>query len=160
MQKRVETPQNLASIVQGLRSQGKVIVLALGAFEMLRPTDVKYLEDAQTRGDYLIVGVGTKWPGGKGGKNTVSRNSAKDRATVLAGLRCVTYSTTFDQDNADQLIQILKPSVVAYSENWTERSAPERKTLQEMNIPMIFCGDSKPAPAGSSKKLVGSRKGS
>lgn len=160
MQKRIENPGALAAIVDGLRGQGKVIVLAVGAFECLRPAEVRYLEDARSRGDYLLVGVNPKWTSpaaARGKKASGPRVPARDRAEMVAALRVVDYVTIFEDRDASALMRLLKPGILAHSAPWTERTAPERQLAQELGATIMICGDARRA-APSSGKLLSSRK--
>jgi len=159
MPNRVEKPAALGLILTGLRNLGKTIVLAVGGFENLRPADIRYLEDAKSRGHYLVVGVNPRWPYGRGKKVPGLRVSGADRAEVLAGLRCVDYVTVYEGETADELLRILRPTILAYSPQFTERSAPERAVAQELEIAIAICGGTRrPAPSGG-RRLLARKKG-
>ena len=51
------TQKSLQTVIQGLQSQGKVIVLTNGVFDLMHVGHVRCLEDARARGDYLVVAV-------------------------------------------------------------------------------------------------------
>lgn len=152
MQRRIENPEALGRIVDGLRSQGKIVVLAIGSYETLRAGDVRALEDARSRGDYLILGVNSKWSaGGKGKKTAGPKVSARDRAEVLAALRVVDYVTIFEDATAEKLLRLLRPSFLLHPS-----ASSDRAVIQELGIALIGGGDaSRSAP---SRRLLTSRK--
>lgn len=143
MPSRVEKPAALGPILRGLRQLGKTVVLAVGGFESLRPADIRYLEDARSRGDYLVVGVNPRWPYGRGRRVPGLRVAAADRAQVLAALRCVDYVTIYEEETAGELLRTLRPTILAHSPQFTERSAPERGAAQELEIPIVICGETR-----------------
>jgi cytidyltransferase-like protein len=49
--------QSIRSECQKLHAEGKIIVLATGFFDLLHSEHEKFLQQAQSRGDYLIVAV-------------------------------------------------------------------------------------------------------
>lgn len=143
MLKRIEKSDNLARILGGLSSLGKSIGLAVGSFEMLRPGDIRMLEDARTRVDYLVIAVGAKWKGNKAIKGVSLRIPVKDRAEIIAGLRSVDYVTFFEEDSADKLIKQLRPSFLIYGTAWNEKTIPEKNIAGELQIPILICGGGK-----------------
>lgn len=159
MQKRIENPEALARIVEGLRSQGKIVVLALAAFETIRAADVRALQDARSRGDYLILGVNPKWPSGtKGKKSAGPKVPARDRAEVLAALRVVDYVTIFEDPTAEKMLRLLRPAFLLHGAPSVERTPLERGLVQELGISLLGSGEGRRAAAGGSRRLLTSRK--
>ena len=129
--------KSLAAILFGLKAQGKVLVLTNGVYDLLHVGHVRCLEDARSRGDFLVVAVNS--------------DPSKERMEVLAGLGFVDYVTVFDEDTADALIEQLKPNVYAKGTEYTLKTLPERDTLKKHEIKAIFVGDKK---THSSSKLI------
>jgi cytidyltransferase-like protein len=77
--------KSLAAILFGLKAQGKVIVLTNGVYDLLHVGHVRCLEDARSRGDFLVVAVNSddSTERGKGKGHPVV--PAKERMEVLAG---------------------------------------------------------------------------
>ncbi len=143
--------KSLAAILFGLKAQGKVIVLTNGVYDLLHVGHVRCLEDARSRGDFLVVAVNSddSTERGKGKGHPVV--PSKERMEVLAGLGFVDYVTVFDEDTADALIEQLKPNVYAKGTEYTLKTLPERDTLKKLEIKAIFVGDKK---THSSSKLI------
>ena len=57
MKKFIKDVDSLTAILRGLQSRGKVIVLTNGSFDLLHVGHIRYLRDAKSRGDFLVVAV-------------------------------------------------------------------------------------------------------
>lgn len=143
--------KDLAAILQGLRSQGKIVVLSNGVFDLLHVGHTRCLEDARARGDFLVVGVNsdraTEALKGKGHPI----QPVEERMELLASLWYVDYVTAFDDVTAEPLIRLLKPDVYAKGTEYTLKTLPEREVLKELDIKAHFVGDKK---SHSSSKLI------
>ena len=95
------------------RQQGKTIVFTNGCFDILHAGHVSYLRAAARLGDLLVVGLNTD--------DSITRlkgpdrpvNHQDDRVTVLSELESIDYIVTFDQDTPLELIEAIKPDVLA-----------------------------------------------
>lgn len=135
--------RTLAGTIEGLRSQGKAVVLTNGCFDLLHLGHVRCLEDAKSRGDFLIVALNddravTKLKGKGFPVNTVA-----DRMETVAGLASVDYVTCFEEETADSLLKKLQPTIYAKGTDYTERTVPERATAKGLGAKIIICGDKK-----------------
>ena len=94
-----------------LKSSGKVVGYTSGVFDLLHPGHVQYLEDARARCDYLIVGVNADISVRqlKGPKRPIC--SEYDRAAVIAGLSSVDLVFIFVEQNNNQNIIELAPTI-------------------------------------------------
>lgn len=143
--------RSLAAILGGLMAQGKTVVLTNGVYDLLHVGHIRCLEDARSRGDFLVVAVNTD--------ASAERNKGKghpvvpltERMEVLAGLGFVDYVTPLDEDTADKIIEVLKPTIYAKGTEYTLKTLPERDTLKRLDLKAIFVGDKK---AHSSSKLI------
>jgi D-beta-D-heptose 7-phosphate kinase / D-beta-D-heptose 1-phosphate adenosyltransferase len=89
------------------------IVFTNGCFDLLHAGHVTYLEAAKKRGDKLILGLNTDRSVSaiKGPERPVVNED--DRARVLAALESVDAVILFDEDTPINLINQLKPDVIA-----------------------------------------------
>jgi len=137
-------------------AQGKTVVLTNGVFDLLHVGHVRCLEDARSRGDFLVVAVNAD--------AAVTRLKGKglpivredERMEVVAGLTSVDYVTSFAEDTADELLRKLRPSLYAKGTEYTLKTLPERETLKELDIKAVFVGDKK--SHGSSEMIQRIRK--
>jgi len=113
---------DLAQLQQKLaiwRKNKQKIVFTNGCFDLLHAGHVTYLEAAKKRGDKLILGLNTDRSVSalKGPTRPVVNEN--DRARVLAALESVDAVILFDEDTPLNLINALKPEVIAKGSDYT-----------------------------------------
>lgn len=134
----------LAQVVAGFRSQGKTVVLAPGAFDLLHVGHIRYLTDARSRGDYLIVAIQ--------GDAAVRRTKgalrpvqpAAERAEILAEIQGIHYVVFFEEDDPSAIVRKLKPHVVVRGSDYAEMAPPEAAAAAEIGAKVVIAGDPKP----------------
>ena len=101
-----------AAAVREARARGERIVMTNGCFDLLHPGHVRYLQEAASLGDRLLVAVNTDDSVRrlKGATRPVNELSA--RMEVLAGLRSVDWVVPFAEDTPLALIQVIEPDVL------------------------------------------------
>ena len=118
MNHKVKNLPALLRIVRRFKKQGKRIVFTNGCFDLLHLGHVSYLEQAKSKGDFLIVAINSdrSMRALKGrGRPLVPQS---ERARVLAGLSSVDYVTIFNEPTPLSLIQALKPDVLVKGADW------------------------------------------
>jgi D-beta-D-heptose 7-phosphate kinase/D-beta-D-heptose 1-phosphate adenosyltransferase len=102
------------------RRQGKQVVFTNGCFDLMHAGHVRYLCQARSHGDILVVGLNSDYSVRtiKGQKRPIVAES--QRAEVLAGLACVDYVVLFDEPDPLSLIQAIGPDVLVKGADWTE----------------------------------------
>lgn len=161
----------LASILTGLRASGKTVVLTNGVFDLLHVGHTRCLEDAKSRGDYLVVAVNSdKSAQALKGKGRPLMPLA-ERMEMLSALSFVDYVTTFEDETADALLEQLQPSLYAKGTDYSLKTLPERDTVKGLGIKAVFVGDKKghstarlvqkiqKLPAGKPAKAAGTSAG-
>jgi D-beta-D-heptose 7-phosphate kinase/D-beta-D-heptose 1-phosphate adenosyltransferase len=95
------------------------IVFTNGCFDLLHAGHVTYLEAAKKRGDKLILGLNTDRSVSaiKGPTRPVVNEN--DRARVLAALESVDAVILFDEDTPLNVINAIKPSIIAKGSDYT-----------------------------------------
>ncbi len=141
--KVVADHRSLGAILSGLMAQGKSVVLTNGVYDLLHVGHVRCLEDARSRGDFLVVAVNADAAVARLKGKGLPIVPAEERMEVLAGLGCVDYVTSFAEDTADTLLRALRPSLYAKGTEYTLKTLPERETLKELDIKAVFVGDKK-----------------
>jgi len=113
-----DLPQ-LQQKVESWRKNKQKIVFTNGCFDLLHAGHVTYLEAAKKRGDKLILGLNTDRSVSalKGPTRPVVNEN--DRARVLAALESVDAVILFDEDTPLNLINTLKPDVIAKGSDYT-----------------------------------------
>lgn len=110
--------QELASLRERFRSEGKKLVFTNGVFDLLHRGHVEYLNKAKALGDVLAVGVNSDESVRhiKGsGRPVVSQ---EDRAFLVANLTAVDYVCVFDEETPLTVISALIPDVLVKGADW------------------------------------------
>jgi D-glycero-beta-D-manno-heptose 1-phosphate adenylyltransferase len=142
---RLTARHELAQRLASLRASGEIgrIVLANGCFDILHAGHVRYLEDARSRGNFLIVALNSdssvraiKGPGRP-------LMPLAERAEIVGALRCVDAVTSFDEADLETTLRVLRPDVHAKGSDYTAASVPEACIDRELGIGIAICGDPK-----------------
>ncbi|MDP3183174.1 MAG: adenylyltransferase/cytidyltransferase family protein, partial [Desulfobaccales bacterium] len=110
---KVVNREEAARWVRALQDRGKKVVFTNGCFDLLHLGHVRYLEQARSLGDALLVGVNTdasveRLDKGQGRPITPEN----DRAAVVAALACVDQVVLFGEDTPLELITALQPDIL------------------------------------------------
>ena len=105
--------------VDAWKKQKQKIVFTNGCFDLLHAGHVTYLEAAKKWGDKLVLGLNTDRSVSaiKGPSRPVVQEN--DRARVLAALMSVDAVILFDEDTPINLINAIKPDVIAKGSDYT-----------------------------------------
>ncbi|NOZ52802.1 MAG: bifunctional D-glycero-beta-D-manno-heptose-7-phosphate kinase/D-glycero-beta-D-manno-heptose 1-phosphate adenylyltransferase HldE [Gammaproteobacteria bacterium] len=98
--------------VRGCRLQSEKIVFTNGCFDLLHAGHVRYLEEAASLGDRLIVAVNDDDSVRKLKGEGRPVNVTAARMSVLAALRCVDWVVSFSEDTPANLIADIMPDVL------------------------------------------------
>lgn len=112
MSGKLMTHEDLLRERQRLRVAGDVVVFTNGVFDLLHVGHVRYLAQARTLGDALIVAINSDSAVQKLKGNDRPIIDQDERAEVLGALRDVTYVTIFDEVSPRALIKTLLPDVL------------------------------------------------
>jgi D-beta-D-heptose 7-phosphate kinase/D-beta-D-heptose 1-phosphate adenosyltransferase len=119
-EEKIVSPDDLRFIILHLKAQGKRVVFTNGCFDLLHVGHVKFLEDARRLGDVLVVAldsdVSVRQVKGEG-RPVLDQGQ---RLRLLAALAAVDYVTLFDTGELEDLLQVLKPDVLAKGSNYPE----------------------------------------
>jgi len=133
----------LVPVVENARGRGLTIAFANGCFDVLHVGHVRYLSDAATRADILIVGVN--------GDASVRELKgigrplipAGERAELIAALRFVDFVVVFEERSPRQLLGLLKPDFHCKGTDYTEDSVPEKDVVESYGGRVVITGDPK-----------------
>jgi D-beta-D-heptose 7-phosphate kinase/D-beta-D-heptose 1-phosphate adenosyltransferase len=113
-----------------LRREGKRVVFTNGCFDLLHSGHVRYLREARSLGDLLMVALNSDASvrGLKGeGRPILNQN---ERAEILAALEVVDYVTIFDEGTPLELIARLLPDVLVKGGDWAIETIVGRKEVE------------------------------
>ena len=118
MLKKVKTVDELKPLIAILRATGKKIVFTNGCFDLIHTGHTRYLAQAKSCGDVLIVAINSDASvrGIKGEKRPI--NSEGDRAETLAALEPVDFVTIFSEPDPYKVILELQPDVLVKGGDW------------------------------------------
>ena len=115
----------IADFCQVLRDGGQRLVFTNGCFDILHAGHVRYLKQARSYGDCLVLGINTDASVRrlKGPKRPI--NNEQDRAEVVGALKSVDYVVFFDEPTAEELIRQVRPDVYVKGGDYTIATLPE-----------------------------------
>jgi D-beta-D-heptose 7-phosphate kinase/D-beta-D-heptose 1-phosphate adenosyltransferase len=115
---KILTIEELRIEREELRRQKKRVVLTNGCFDLLHPGHVRYLQQARTLGDVLIVALNSDRSVRElkgSGRPILNEN---ERAEVIAALGCVDYVTIFNEPTPREVIATLLPDILVKGGDW------------------------------------------
>lgn len=111
-------------IAKDLKLKNKIIGFTNGCFDVLHLGHIHSFASAKNECDYLFVGINSDKSEKKLKGEKFPLQNEKTRAYVVASLEFVDYVVLFDEDTALNLIDVIKPDVIAKEgykiENWPE----------------------------------------
>ncbi len=125
------------------RQNGGIIVLANGCFDFFHVGHIRYLAEAKTLGDYLIVGINSDEQVRKLKGDNRPLIPEQERAEIISALRFVDYVTVFPEPTVEELIRVLRPDFHAKGTDYTVDSVPEREIVREYGGKVAIVGDPK-----------------
>lgn len=108
----------LVEKINSVRSSNKKIVFTNGCFDLLHVGHVKYLKEARSKGDFLVVAINSDASVKKlKGPSRPIQNEG-DRSEILAALEAVNATVIFEEDTPENIIKLLKPDVLVKGGDW------------------------------------------
>jgi rfaE bifunctional protein nucleotidyltransferase chain/domain len=132
--RKILSLEELLSIREHLKAEGKTVVLTNGHFDVLHVGHVDCLQRAKALGDVLIVGLNSDASTRllKGANRPIVPQ--EERAQLLAALECVDYVVIFEERTAEKLIAAFRPEVYVKGGDWAVEDLPEAKVIAECGV--------------------------
>ncbi len=108
----IKTFEEIDRVVKRAKEHGQRVVFTNGCFDILHVGHVKYLQEAKSFGDILIVGLNSDASVRELKGPTRPVNTEDDRAYILAALDAVDYVVKFSDDTPHDLIRMIAPDVL------------------------------------------------
>lgn len=141
----------LKKIIDSLKEKGKKIVLANGCFDIIHVGHVRYLRDAKSRGDVLIVALNSdKSVRLLKGEGRPLMNEL-ERAEILSSFEFVDYIVIFNEKDVSKVLLELKPHIHAKGSDYTRETVPEKEIVLSYGGEIAICGGKK---VRSSSKII------
>ena len=134
-----------------LRAAGQRIVFTNGCFDILHAGHVRYLMQARSLGDCLVLGLNTDASVRRLKGETRPVNRELDRAEVVGALAAVDYVVLFDEPTAEALVEKVRPAVYAKGGDYTRETLPEAKIVERYGGEVHFIGL---LPGRSTTKII------
>jgi len=130
MKGKIKTREELQRLIHNLKRSGKRIVFTNGCFDILHVGHVRYLEQAKSLGDVLVVGINSDRSvrGLKGPRRPIL--PVEERGEILSGLGCTDYITVFEEPTPFELISLLQPDVLVKGGDWTPEQVVGREVVE------------------------------
>lgn len=98
--------------------KGKKIVFTNGCFDLLHIGHIKYLKEAKSKGNFLVVGINADESVKRLKGPTRPIQNEIDRSEILAALEAVDATVIFTEDTPEKLIQQIHPDVLVKGGDW------------------------------------------
>lgn len=116
--KKIVTSEEAIRFIDIKKGVGKKIVFTNGVYDLLHVGHVKYLKEASSYGDYMVVAINSD----ESVRQLKGKNRPiicqEQRAEVLSSLEFVTYVTIFNDLTPLNLIKKIKPDFLIKGSDW------------------------------------------
>jgi len=128
---KIKSRAELSAIMKSLREEGKQVVFTNGCFDLIHPGHLRYLEEARSWGDLLVVAVNSDQSVKriKGHQRPIL--DEKSRCEIIAGLHCVDFVTVFSEDTPQEIVDELLPGVLVKGGDWAVDQIVGRETVEK-----------------------------
>ncbi|RBQ31264.1 bifunctional heptose 7-phosphate kinase/heptose 1-phosphate adenyltransferase [Arcobacter sp. FW59] len=138
----IKTFDEIRTLASKLHNQGKKIVFTNGCFDILHVGHVKYLEEAKSYGDILILGLNADSSVRKLKGETRPINTQDDRAYILASLESVDYVVIFEEETPYELIKLIKPHTLVKGGDYEGKEVVGQDIANELKLVKFVDGKS------------------
>ena len=138
----IKTFDEIKDLTVDLKNRGKKIVFTNGCFDILHVGHVKYLEEAKSFGDVLILGLNSDESVTtlKGEGRPI--NPQMDRAYILAALEPVDYVVIFNEETPYDLIKLIKPHTLVKGGDYKGKKVAGQGIADELKLVQFVDGKS------------------
>jgi len=155
-QDRIITIEAAAAWRQALRDRGQDLVVTNGCFDVLHAGHVQALYAARSEGDALLVLLNSDESvrRAKGPGRPIC--GVKDRATMLAALRCVDAVVIFEGADCALEMEALEPDVYVKSAEYISTQNPaEKAALEHCGVRVVWIARSAHSTSGVVERIRG-----
>lgn len=138
----IKTQSEIVDIVSRLKKEGKRIVFTNGCFDILHVGHVKYLQEAKSYADVLIVGLNSDSSVRTLKGPTRPVNPEADRAYILAALEAVDYVVLFSDETPYELIKSLAPDILVKGGDYEGKKVVGSEFAGELRLVRFVDGKS------------------
>jgi len=138
----IKTKEEIYALSDRLKKEGKKVVFTNGCFDILHVGHVKYLQEAKSYGDVLIVGLNSDSSVRELKGPTRPVNTEADRAYILAALESVDYVVLFSEETPHDLIKNIAPDILVKGGDYEGKTVVGAEFAQELRLVQFVDGKS------------------
>ena len=138
----IKTFDEIKKLSAKLKKQGKKVVFTNGCFDILHVGHVKYLQEAKSYGDVLIVGLNSDKSVRRLKGENRPVNTEDDRAYILASLKAVDYVVKFEEDTPYELIKAVQPHLLVKGGDYAGKEVVGQDIADELRLVAFVEGKS------------------
>ena len=116
--------------VEAARATGRQVVFTNGVFDLIHPGHVRYLRQARSFGDALIVAVNSDRSVGANKRDDRPIIPEAERAEIVSALAAVDVVVLFDEDTPHEVIAAIQPDVLVKGADWGEHAIVGRELVE------------------------------
>ncbi|ADR34803.1 D-alpha,beta-D-heptose 7-phosphate 1-kinase; D-beta-D-heptose 1-phosphate adenylyltransferase [Sulfuricurvum kujiense DSM 16994] len=138
----IKTKDEIYALSERLKKEGKKVVFTNGCFDILHVGHVKYLQEAKSYGDVLIVGLNSDSSVRELKGPTRPVNTEADRAYILAALESVDYVVLFSEETPHDLIKNIAPDILVKGGDYEGKAVVGAEFAKELRLVQFVDGKS------------------
>ena len=138
----IKSFEEIEILAKKLHNKGKKIIFTNGCFDILHAGHVKYLEEAKSYGDILILGLNADSSVKKLKGPTRPINNQDYRSYILASLESVDYVVIFEEETPYELIKLIQPHVLVKGGDYEGKDVVGQDIAQELRLIQFVDGKS------------------
>lgn len=138
----IKTKEEIYALSDRLKKEGKKVVFTNGCFDILHVGHVKYLQEAKSYGDVLIVGLNSDSSVRELKGPTRPVNTEADRAYILAALESVDYVVLFSEETPHDLIKNIAPDILVKGGDYEGKTVVGAEFAKELRLVQFVDGKS------------------
>jgi len=104
---------------QRWKAEGKTVVFTNGCYDLLHVGHIRFLKQARSYGDVLIMGINTDDSIRRLKGSSRPKIPEMQRAEILTAVRYVDAVTLFDEDTPRELVAELLPDILVKGADWS-----------------------------------------
>ncbi|MFC2001655.1 bifunctional D-glycero-beta-D-manno-heptose-7-phosphate kinase/D-glycero-beta-D-manno-heptose 1-phosphate adenylyltransferase HldE [Chloroflexota bacterium] len=139
--RKIVSLHELRDKVKDLREKGAKTVFTNGCFDLLHLGHVKYLQEAKSLGDVLIVGINSDDSAREIKGKSRPLIPEKERAQIVAALESVDFVVVFSETTPEKLIEVLKPDVQVKGGDYRGKKLPEAELVNSYGGKVVIVSE-------------------
>jgi rfaE bifunctional protein nucleotidyltransferase chain/domain len=140
---RVATLAAVRRQVRQAHASGRRVAMANGVFDLIHVGHVRYLQEARSMADLLVVAVNSDSSARKLKGRGRPVTPAAERAEILAALACVDLVVIFPELDVRRVLTTLRPDFHVKGTDYRPDTVPEREVIAAWGGQVRIAGDPK-----------------